>query len=100
MAQFLLSQYTIKKINNPNNNNQAKKVDKSKKDDNNNLEDRDKNTTGTAGAYIGEAALDKDKAIAPSNASSIGAHILDINTIIVPSPCCVYTRHHGVTSIQ
>ena len=89
MIQFLLSQYIIKNNNNPNNNNQNKKGDKNKKDDNTKSEDKDDNGLGTAGTHICKATMDKDQTVAPSNSSSIGAHVSDVTKNVVPSPQCV-----------
>ena len=84
MARFLLSQYANKKTNNPINNNRGKKGDKNKKDDNAKSEDKGDDNAGTAGAHVGEAASDKDEKGAPSDSSSIGAHVSDVTKTILP----------------
>ena len=91
MARFLLSQYAIKKNNNlnNNNNNRDKKGDKSKKDNSTKSEDKNDNATGTVCTYVGEAASDKDKTIAPSDSSSIRAHISAVTKNIFPLLGCV-----------
>ena len=81
-----MSQYAIKNNNNPNNNIWDKKGDKSKKDDDAKSEDKDDNTTGTKGAQVGKATLDKDKTVTLSNSSSIGAHVSDIANTVLPLP--------------
>ena len=48
-----------------------------KKGDNSKSEDKDITTTGTAGAHVGEVTTSQD-ATAPSDGSSIGAHISGI----------------------
>ena len=40
-------------------------------------EDKGRNTTGTAGAHVGEVTTPEDST-APSNGSSIGAHVLEV----------------------
>ena len=83
MTRFLLSQYAIKKNKNPNSNNQDKTVDKSKKDDGTKPEDKDDNTAGTTGAHVEETTSVKDKTVAPSNSSSIGAQVSDVTKTVV-----------------
>ena len=39
--------------------------------------------------HIGEVALDKEKIVASSDSSSIGAHISNVTVTVVPSPRCV-----------
>ena len=41
------------------------------------------------GAHVGEATSDKDKTVAPSNSSSIGANISGVTTTVVSSPQCI-----------
>ena len=50
-------------------------------DDNTKSEDKDDNAIDSVGALIGEAASDKDKTVAPSDSSSISAHISDGHVI-------------------
>ena len=90
MIQFLLSQYIIKNNNNPNNNNQNKMGDKNKKDNNTNLEDNDDNAAGTTLSHVGEALLNKDEIIIPSDSSSIGTNVSDVIETAVQSPRDVY----------
>ena len=49
-----------------------------KKGDEHKSEDKNNNITGTAGAHVGETTTPKDSN-APSNGSSIGAHVSDVN---------------------
>ena len=72
MAQFLSSQYLIKKNNNPNNSSWEKKRDINKKDDDTKSEDKDDNIMYTAGTYVGEATWDKNMTVTPSGSSNIG----------------------------
>ena len=84
MSQFLLSQYIIKQNNDPNNNIRDKKGDnKSKKDDDAKSKEKYNNTPGTAGAEVGEAIVDKNTTVTPSNSSIVGAHVFDIIKTIV-----------------
>ena len=74
MARYLSTQYTNKISNNL----RDKRGDKnSKKGDDSNSEDKDSTTMGTAGAHVGEVTTNQDS-IAPSNGSSIGAHVSEI----------------------
>ena len=66
--------YSIKSANNP----RDKKGDKSgKQSDEPKSEDKDNNITGTAGAHVGETTTPKDSN-APSNGSSIGAYVSEV----------------------
>ena len=82
MTQLLLSQYTIKKNDNPNNNHD-KKGDINRKDDDARIEDKDDDTGATAGAHVGETTSDKDTIVVPSHSSSIGALVSDVIKLIV-----------------
>ena len=74
MVRHLSSMYSIKSANNP----RDKKGDKNgKKGDEPKSEDKDNNTTGTTGAHVRETATPKDST-APSNGSSIGAHVSEV----------------------
>ena len=74
MARCLSTQNTTKTPNNPRN----KKGDKdSKKGDDSKSEDKDSISTGTAGAHVGDVTTPQDST-APSNGSSIGAHVSEI----------------------
>ena len=77
------------KNSNSNNNNQDKKGDKNKKGDNTKSENKDDNAASSTGVSIGDAALDKDKTVDPSDSLSIGVHTSDITNIVVQSPWCV-----------
>ena len=75
MAIFLASQYNIKTVNNP----YDKKEDKNrKKGDETKSEDKDNSDTSTTGAHVGETITSQDSST-PSNGSSIGAHVSDVN---------------------
>ena len=67
--------YSIKSANNPHN----KKGEKNrKKGDEPKYEDKDNNIIGTAGAHVGETTMPEDSN-APSNGSSIGAHVSEVD---------------------
>ena len=71
MARYLSTQYTTKTSNNQ----RDKKGDKnSKKGDDSKSEDKDSTNTGIAGAHTGDATTPSDST-APSEGSSVGAHI-------------------------
>ena len=75
MARYLSLMYNIKNVNNHRN----KKGDKNgKKGDKPKSEGKDKNNTGTAGAHAGKITTPQDSS-APSNGSSIGAHISEVS---------------------
>ena len=86
MARYLLMMYNIKNVNNP----CDKKGDKNrKKDDEPKSEDKDNNNTGTTGAHAGETTMPQDSG-APSNGSSIGAHIY---IMVCDHPCPFRLRY-------
>ena len=75
MARYLLPMYNIKSINNHHN----KKGNKNrKKGDEPKSEDKDNNNIGTTGAHVGETTMPQDSN-APSNGSSIGAHVSEVD---------------------
>ena len=74
MAKYLSTQYPNKTIGHQ----RDKKGDNNgKKGNDSKPEDKDNNTTGTAGAHVGEVTTPEDST-APSNGSSIGDHISEV----------------------
>ena len=75
MARYLSTQYLNKTIGHQ----RDEKRDKNgKKGNDSKPEDKDNNTTGTTGAHIGEVTTPEDFT-APSDGSSIGAHVAEVN---------------------
>ena len=69
----------------------TKKGDKNKKKgDEPKSEDKDNNNTGTAGAHVGETRMPQDSN-APSNGSSIGAHVSEVAKPIFASIALLYS---------
>ena len=74
MARYMLSMYSIKSTNNA----YDKRGDKNgKKGDEFKSEDKDNNTTGPAGAHVGETVTPKESTTL-SNGSSIGAQVSEV----------------------